>query len=113
MNEREGSVIAKNDMTIHSQNTLCNLNAGLLQAGGDLQLSALNDINNVSATISGKKVALESVNDDINNLTTSQLWHLDADNGKGTKKSYTETLTGPAASITSLDSLTLKASNDS
>ncbi|MEK9536755.1 hemagglutinin repeat-containing protein [Pantoea agglomerans] len=106
------SVMAKNDLTIDSQNTLSNLNAGLLHAGGDLQLSALNDINNVSATISGKKVALESINGDINNLTTSQLWHLDADNGKGAKKSYTETLSGPTASITSLDSLSLKAGND-
>ncbi|MGC0929765.1 hemagglutinin repeat-containing protein [Pantoea agglomerans] len=106
------SVMAKNDLTIDSQNTLSNLNAGLLHAGGDLQLSALNDINNVSATISGKKVALESVNGDINNLTTSQLWRLDADNGKGAKKSYTETLSGPTASITSLDSLSLKAGND-
>ncbi|WP_313700241.1 hemagglutinin repeat-containing protein [Pantoea sp.] len=106
------SVIAKNDLTIDSQNTISNLNAGLLHAGGDLQLSALNDINNVSATISGKKVALESVKGDINNLTTSQLWHLDADNGKGAKKSYTETLSGPTASITSLDSLSLKAGND-
>ncbi|QIA51889.1 filamentous hemagglutinin N-terminal domain-containing protein [Pantoea agglomerans] len=106
------SVMAKNDLTIDSQNTLSNLNAGLLHAGGDLQLSALNDINNVSATISGKKVVLESVNGDINNLTTSQLWHLDADNGKGAKKSYTETLSGPTASITSLDSLSLKAGND-
>lgn len=106
------SVMAKNDLTIDSENTLSNLNAGLLHAGGDLQLSALNDINNVSATISGKKVALESVNGDINNLTTSQLWHLDADNGKGAKKSYTETLSGPTASITSLDSLSLKAGND-
>lgn len=106
------SVMAKNDLTIDSQNTLSNLNAGLLHAGGDLQLSALNDINNVSATISGKKVALESVNGDINNLTTSQLWHLDADNGKGAKKSYTETLSGPTANITSLDSLSLKAGND-
>ncbi|MFL1817508.1 hemagglutinin repeat-containing protein [Pantoea agglomerans] len=106
------SVMAKNDLTIDSQNTLSNLNAGLLHAGCDLQLSALNDINNVSATISGKKVALESVNGDINNLTTSQLWHLDAGNGKGAKKSYTETLSGPTASITSLDSLSLKAGND-
>ncbi|WHQ76811.1 hemagglutinin repeat-containing protein [Pantoea sp. Lij88] len=106
------SVMAKNNLTIDSQNTLSNLNAGLLHAGGDLQLSALNDINNVSSTISGKKVALESVNGDINNLTTSQLWHLDADNGKGAKKSYTETLSGPTASITSLDSLSLKAGND-
>ncbi|WP_238349008.1 hemagglutinin repeat-containing protein [Pantoea vagans] len=106
------SVMAKNDLTIDSQNTLSNLNAGLLHAGGDLQLSALNDINNVSATISGKKVALESLNGDINNLTTSQLWHLDAGNGKGVQKSFTETLSGPTASITSLDSLSLKAGND-
>ncbi|KAA5930316.1 hypothetical protein F3I27_13410 [Pantoea sp. Bo_2] len=106
------SVMAKNDLTIDSQNTLSNLNAGLLHAGGDLQLSALNDINNVSATISGKKVELESLNGDINNLTTSQLWHLDAGNGKGVQKSYTETLSGPTASITSLDSLSLKAGNN-
>lgn len=106
------SVMAKNDLTIDSQNTLSNLNAGLLHAGGDLQLSALNDINNVSATIIAKKVELESLNGDINNLTTSQLWHLDAGNGKGVQKSFTETLIGPTASITSLDSLSLKAGND-
>ncbi|MDW8846756.1 hemagglutinin repeat-containing protein [Erwinia sp. MMLR14_017] len=108
-----GSTIsAQNALKVDSQNSLSNLSAGLIQAGGDLQLSALNDINNVSSTISGKTVALESVNGDINNLTTSQQWQLDAHNSKGMNLSFSETLNGATAAITASDSLSLKAGND-
>lgn len=106
------TVAAQNDLKLDSGNQFSNLNAGLLQAGGDLQLSALGDINNVSSTISGKTVALESVNGDISNITTTQQWTLDASNNWGQHKFFTETLSGPVASIAALDSLSLKAGND-
>ncbi|MEM6160676.1 filamentous hemagglutinin N-terminal domain-containing protein, partial [Erwinia sp. P6884] len=106
------TVAAQNGLELDSGNQFSNLSAGLIQAGGDLQLSALGDINNVGSTISGKTVALESVNGDISNITTTQQWTLDARNNWGQRKFFTETLIGPAASIAALDSLSLKAGND-
>jgi filamentous hemagglutinin len=106
------TIAAQNDLKLDSENKLSNLSAGLMQAGGNLQLSALGDINNVGSTISGKTVALESMNGDINNLTTTQQWTLNASNNTGQNKSLTETLSGPTATITALDSLSLKAGND-
>ncbi|UCB33447.1 hemagluttinin repeat protein (plasmid) [Duffyella gerundensis] len=106
------SIVARNDLTLDSDNQIDNLSAGLMQAGNNLQLSALGDINNVGSTISGKTVALESVNGDINNLTATKAWSLNAGNGRGASKSFTETLSGPVAGIAALDSLSLKAGNN-
>ncbi|WP_428945495.1 hemagglutinin repeat-containing protein [Pantoea sp. FN060301] len=106
------TVAAQNDLKLDSGNQFSNLSAGLIHAGGNLQLSALGDINNVGSTISGKTVALESVNGDISNITTTQQWTLDARNNWGQHKFFTETLIGPAASIAAFDSLSLKAGND-
>ncbi|MDU1575226.1 MAG: hemagglutinin repeat-containing protein, partial [Pantoea sp.] len=104
----DGSTLtAKNSMAVDSQNRIDNLSAGLISAGGDLQLSALGDINNVSSAIQGKKVALESLDGSINSITTSQQWSLDA----GTK-SFSETLNGQTALITSIDDLSLSAGNN-
>ena len=102
-----GTLTAKNSMAVDSQNRIDNLSAGLISAGGDLQLSALGDINNVSSAIQGKKVALESLDGSINSITTSQQWSLNA----GTK-SFSETLNGQTASITSIDDLSLSAGNN-
>jgi filamentous hemagglutinin len=105
------TLTAQNALSLDSQNRLDNLSSGLIKAGGDLQLTALSDINNVSSTISGKKVALESINGDINNITTSQLSNLNASNN-GAARTFTETLSGPIATITAGDSLGLKSGND-
>ncbi len=105
------TLTAQNALSLDSQNRLDNLSSGLIKAGGDLQLTALSDINNVSSTISGKKVALESINGDINNITTSQLSNLHASNN-GAARTFTETLSGPIATITAGDSLGLKSGND-
>lgn len=102
------TIMAKNAVSADSQNTIDNLNAGLIKAGGDLQLGALNNINNVSSTISGKKVALESVNGDINNTTASSQWTV---GGNGPAQA-SKTLLGQTAAITSLDALSLKSGND-
>ncbi|WP_052696968.1 hemagglutinin repeat-containing protein [Pantoea sp. SM3] len=102
------TVVAQNAVSADSQNNIDNLSAGLIKAGGDLQLGALNNINNVSSTISGKKVALESVNGDINNTTVSAQWTIV---GNGAVQA-SKTLLGQTAAITSLDALSLKSGND-
>lgn len=102
------SITAQNAVAIDSQNNIDNLNAGLIKAGSDLQLGALNDINNVSSTISGKKVALESINGDINNITASSMWKI---GGNGPVQA-SKTLIGQKAAITSQDALSLKSGND-
>ncbi|QBR51765.1 hemagglutinin repeat-containing protein [Erwinia sp. QL-Z3] len=102
------SMTAQNAAAIDSQNNIDNLNAGLIKAGSDLQLGALNNINNVSSTISGKKVALESINGDINNITASSMWTI---GGNGPVQA-SKTLIGQKAAITSQDALSLKSGND-
>ncbi|WP_455853283.1 hemagglutinin repeat-containing protein [Pantoea endophytica] len=102
------TIVAQNAVSADSQNNIDNLKAGLIKAGGDLNLSALNSINNVSSTISGKKVALESVNGDINNTTISTQWTI---GGSGPVQA-SKTLLGQTAAITSLDALSLKSGND-
>lgn len=102
------TIVAQNAVSADSQNTFDNLNAGLIKAGGELNLSALNNINNISSTISGKKVALESVNGDINNTTISSQWTI---GGNGPVQA-SKTLIGQTAAITSLDALSLKSGND-
>ncbi|WP_455845174.1 hemagglutinin repeat-containing protein [Pantoea agglomerans] len=102
------TIVAQNAVSADSQNSIDNLNAGLIKAGGDLQLGALNNINNVSSTISGKKVALESVNGDINNTTASSQWTI----GSNGPVQASKTLLGQTAAITSLDALSMKSGND-
>ncbi|WP_455915442.1 hemagglutinin repeat-containing protein [Pantoea agglomerans] len=102
------SMTAQNAAAIDSQNNIDNLNAGLIKAGSDLQLGALNNINNVSSTINGKKVALESINGDINNITASSMWTI---GGNGPVQA-SKTLIGQKAAITSQDALSLKSGND-
>ncbi|WP_310742617.1 hemagglutinin repeat-containing protein [Enterobacter asburiae] len=98
------TIAAQNGLTIDSSNSLSNLNAGLLSAGGGLNLSALGDINNIGSTISGKTVGLESVTGSVNNVTRAQQWNVDAGNVR-----FSGTDVGGAASITATDGLTMRA----
>ncbi|SHG87673.1 filamentous hemagglutinin [Pantoea sesami] len=103
-----GSTIAsQNGLSIDSSNSLSNLNAGLLSAGGGLNLSALGDINNIGSTISGKTVGLESVAGSINNVTRAQQWNVDAGNVH-----FSGTDVGRTASIIATDGLTMRAGQD-
>ncbi|WNJ11961.1 hemagglutinin repeat-containing protein [Enterobacter cloacae] len=103
-----GSTIAsQNGLSIDSSNSLSNLNAGLLSAGGGLNLSALGDINNIGSTISGKTVGLESVAGSINNITRAQQWNVDAGNVH-----FSGTDVGKTASIIATDGLTMRAGQD-
>ncbi|MBV4414585.1 hemagglutinin repeat-containing protein, partial [Enterobacteriaceae bacterium YMB-R22] len=106
------TLTAQNNLNANSQNSLSNLNAGLISAGNGLQLSALGDINNVSATISGKTVALESVGGSINNTTLTERLGLYATGKRGETVSIESTLTGNTASISATDGLLMKAGQD-
>ncbi|WP_425249251.1 hemagglutinin repeat-containing protein [Enterobacter asburiae] len=101
------TIAAQNGLSIDSSNSLSNLNAGLLSAGGGLNLSALGDINNIGSTISGKTVGLESVTGSVNNVTRAQQWNVDAGNVR-----FSGTDVGGAASITATDGLTMRAGQD-
>ncbi|HGF1364034.1 contact-dependent inhibition effector 16S rRNA endonuclease [Enterobacter cloacae] len=101
------TIAAQNGLSIDSSNSLSNLNAGLLSAGGGLNLSALGDINNIGSTISGKTVGLESVAGSINNITRAQQWNVDAGNVH-----FSGTDVGKTASITATDGLTMRAGQD-
>lgn len=101
------TIAAQNGLSIDSSNSLSNLNAGLLSAGGGLNLSALGDINNIGSTISVKTVGLESVAGSINNITRAQQWNVDAGNVH-----FSGTDVGKTASITATDGLTMRAGQD-
>ncbi|WP_449545990.1 polymorphic toxin type 25 domain-containing protein [Lelliottia amnigena] len=102
------SLLANNNLTIDSQNSISNLNDGLMKAGGALNLSAIGDINNISSTISGKTVALESLDGSINNLTMADQIDINA-KGKRSNVTIKDTVLGTTASITAQDSLSLEA----
>ncbi|MCU5774492.1 hemagglutinin repeat-containing protein [Winslowiella arboricola] len=106
------TLIAANDLTVDSQNSVSNLNDALVKAGGNLQLSALGDINNIGSAISGKMVALESTNGSINNITKATQWQFNSSEESGEKVGLSHTWLGNSAAITSLDSLTLNAGKD-
>ncbi|WP_233443243.1 hemagglutinin repeat-containing protein [Enterobacter asburiae] len=102
------TLLAKNSLTLDSQNSISNLSNGLMKAGGDLNLSAIGDINNISSTISGKTVALESLDGSINNLTQVEQIDINA-GGKYGNIGLKDTILGNTASITAQDGLSLEA----
>ncbi|WJV37730.1 hemagglutinin repeat-containing protein [Raoultella terrigena] len=105
------SLLAQNALAIDSSNSLSNLNAGLIQAGGGLDLSALGDINNIGSAISGKTVQLESVGGSINNITQTQQWSV-GDDSRRDSVHVSGTDVGQTASISASDGLYMAAAND-
>ncbi|WP_233611380.1 hemagglutinin repeat-containing protein [Citrobacter sp. FDAARGOS_156] len=105
------TLLARKDLTLDSQNSISNLNNSLMQAGGNLELSAIGDINNVSSAISGKTVTLESLGGNINNLTLAEQIDVSA-RDKYRNVSFKDTLLGSVASITAQDGLSLSAGKD-
>ncbi|MEE4405560.1 hemagglutinin repeat-containing protein [Enterobacter mori] len=101
------TITAQNVLSIDSSNSISNLNAGLISAGGGLNLSALGDINNIGSAISGKTVGLESLTGSINNVTRTQRWNVDAGNVH-----VGGTDVGTTASITAIDGLVMRAGQD-
>ncbi|MCS4270619.1 MULTISPECIES: hemagglutinin repeat-containing protein [Raoultella] len=105
------SLLAQNALAIDSSNSLSNLNAGLIQAGGGLDLSALGDINNIGSAISGKTVQLESTGGSINNITRTQQWSV-GDDSRRDSVHVSGTDVGQTASISASDGLYMAAAND-
>ena len=105
------TLLARNDLSVNSASQIINTNDALLKAGGNVDLSAVGDINNISSAISGKTVALESLDGSINNITLADQFVLNAQ-GKGGTISLKDTTLGSIASITALDGLSLTAGKD-
>ncbi|WP_240104402.1 contact-dependent inhibition effector tRNA nuclease [Escherichia coli] len=103
-----GSINAQNDLSLDSTGYIDNLNAGLISAGGSLDLSAIGDISNISSVIRGKTVQLESVSGNISNITLRQQWSAGSDSRYGGVH-LSGTDTGPVATIKGTDSLSLDA----
>ncbi|MDI7419682.1 hemagglutinin repeat-containing protein [Cronobacter turicensis] len=102
------TLLARQDLKLDSQNSISNLNDGLMKAGGGLSLSAIGDINNISSAISGKTVALESAEGSINNITLAEQTSIDA-RGKYGSVMLKDTTLGSTATISAQDSLALQA----
>ncbi|EOT1172519.1 hemagglutinin repeat-containing protein, partial [Cronobacter dublinensis] len=103
------TLLARQDLKLDSQNSISNLNHGLMEAGESINLIALNNINNVGSAIAGKNVELESINGTINNITPveSLKW-----NGiKGQSGSF-DSLSGDNGSISATNALSLTAGLD-
>ncbi|GDT59362.1 hemagglutinin-related protein [Escherichia coli] len=100
------TLMAQNNLTIDSADSLGNLESGLINAGGALGLKAMGDINNISATITGKTVRLESLAGNVNNLTRYSHWQLDAPEDS---LALEHTYTGSIASVSAMDSLDIRA----
>ncbi|EFA6151912.1 filamentous hemagglutinin N-terminal domain-containing protein [Escherichia coli] len=102
-----GSINAQNDLLLDSTGSIDNLNAGLINAGGALNLKAIGDIGNISSVISGKTVSLESATGNISNLTRTEQWAMS--NGYN---HFSGTDTGPLAAVRATDSLFMGAAGD-
>ncbi|EED1706727.1 contact-dependent inhibition effector tRNA nuclease [Escherichia coli] len=102
-----GSINAQNDLLLDSTGSIDNLNAGLINAGGALNLKAIGDIGNISSVISGKTVSLESATGNISNLTRTEQWAMN--NGYN---HFSGTDTGQLAAVRATDSLFMGAAGD-
>ncbi|EFG0209598.1 filamentous hemagglutinin N-terminal domain-containing protein, partial [Escherichia coli] len=102
-----GSINAQNDLLLDSTGSIDSLNAGLINAGGALNLKAIGDIGNISSVISGKTVSLESATGNISNLTRTEQWAMN--NGYN---HFSGTDTGPLAAVRATDSLFMGAAGD-
>ncbi|UWH05540.1 hemagglutinin repeat-containing protein [Dickeya fangzhongdai] len=111
IDNRGSTVTAVEALNIAGGGTLSNREGGLLSAGGALNLVALGNLTNSSATIQGNRVTLASVNGDITNTTTSNQWQTAAKDGRGSG-SLTRTDIGQAGLITAQNGLTLQAGHD-
>ncbi|WKV50843.1 hemagglutinin repeat-containing protein [Dickeya fangzhongdai] len=111
IDNRGSTVTAVEALNIAGGGTLSNREGGLLSAGGALNLVALGNLTNSSATIQGNQVTLASVNGDITNTTTSNQWQTAAKDGRG-RGSLTRTDIGQAGLITAQNGLTLQAGHD-
>ncbi|CAI1985654.1 two-partner secretion domain-containing protein [Serratia plymuthica] len=91
-----------------SQSGISNINRGLMDAAGELQLTAIGDINNIGSTLSGRQVALESLDGSIINKTQTRQWDAKGSLG-GESLALSRTEIGDIAAISAEDGLSMKA----
>ncbi|OMK91138.1 hemagglutinin [Yersinia pestis subsp. microtus bv. Caucasica] len=103
-----GAITATNDLKISmAQDITLNNRGGLLQAGGDMQLSTLNsDIDLTSARINATNLQLDSGRDVILRTDSAQL---SSDNGAVSRD---QTILGPLASINVSNNATINTGRD-
>ncbi|MGM3187539.1 hemagglutinin repeat-containing protein, partial [Musicola paradisiaca] len=107
-----GSTIqATNTLSASSGNEIVNNEGGVLKSDGSLNLVALNNLTNSSATIQGNTVTLASLQGDILNTTTLNTWQTAAQAGQGSG-SLVRTDLGLTGSILADGALTLQAGRD-
>lgn len=112
-----GSTLQGGDrLSVFSQGGISNLNGGLINAVGDLQLSAIGDINNIGSAISGNRLQLESIDGSIINQTQTRQWESQgvlSGWGLGAQNlSLSRTEVGDIGTIHAGDSLSLSAGNN-
>ncbi|MBL3524337.1 hemagglutinin repeat-containing protein, partial [Serratia plymuthica] len=91
-----------------SQSGISNINRGLIDAAGELQLTAIGDINNIGSTLSGRQVALESLDGSIINKTQTRQWDAKGSLG-GESLALSRTEIGDIATISAEDGLSMQA----
>ncbi|MCA7015396.1 hemagglutinin repeat-containing protein, partial [Dickeya dadantii] len=111
IDNRGSTITAQDVLSVASGGNLSNREGGLLNAGGALNLVALGNLTNSSATIQGNTVTLASVGGDIVNTTTTDQWQTAARDGRG-RGSLTRTDIGQAGLISAQGGLTLQAGHD-
>ncbi|WP_434461605.1 hemagglutinin repeat-containing protein [Serratia plymuthica] len=94
-----------------SQSGISNINRGLMDAAGELQLTAIGDINNIGSTLSGRQVALESLDGSIINKTQTRQWDAKGSLG-GESLALSRTEIGDIAAISAEDGLSMKAGDN-
>lgn len=108
-----GAVTAVSLLDMTSEDQITNQGDGLLQSDGSLDLTALNDISNLSSTISGGNISLTSLNGSIVNQTTSDTWSTGSltspAQGGPEQAAMTATQTGNLATISATGDLILSA----
>ncbi|WOY04382.1 hemagglutinin repeat-containing protein [Dickeya fangzhongdai] len=109
IDNRGSTVTAVEALNIAGGGTLSNREGGLLSTGGALNLVALGNLTNSSATIQGNRVTLASVNGDIVNTTTTDQWQFESKNGR---ERLNHTDIGQTGLISAQGGLTLQAGHD-
>ncbi len=105
------TLLARNDLSVDSSGQITNSDDALLKAGGNVDLSAIGDISNISSTISGKTVALESTDGSISNLTLADQFALNTRTGSRSV-GLKDTTLGSIAAITATGDLAMSAGKD-
>ncbi|AEF47600.1 filamentous hemagglutinin family outer membrane protein [Serratia sp. AS12] len=95
-------------LSVTSQSGISNINRGLIDAAGELQLTAIGDINNIGSTLSGRQVALESLDGSIINKTQTRQWDAKGSLG-GESLALSRTEIGDIAAISAEDGLSMQA----